>query len=292
MQSTADILRDMAPVLAFFSFWLGACIASFLNVVIWRVPRDESIVSPPSHCPKCGASIKWWQNIPILSWLALRGKCANCRAPISPRYIIVELIGGCLFLAAFFRYNPVEPFAWMPMTAALLVAWVWIALMIVGTFIDFDHQLLPDFVTVGGMVLGVCHGVLKCVFAYSACGWSLSVLSPLVFSLLGLALGFGLLWTIRFLGSKAFKREAMGMGDVFLMGAVGALYGPVSVLVTLMLSSLFGSVFGVVLILLSKTKLGGFTPIPYGPYICMGCLSWMFYGQQLVDWYLHLVVPS
>jgi len=291
MPSAADILRDLAPLLAFFAFWLGACIASFLNVVIWRVPRGESIVSPPSHCPKCGASIKWWQNVPILSWLALRGKCANCRAPISPRYIIVEAIGGCLFLAAFFRYNPVSPYVWAPMAAALLVAWIWIALMIVGTFIDFDHQLLPDFVTVGGMVLGVCYGALKCWFAYSACGWSPSVLSPLVFSLLGLALGFGLLWTIRFLGSKAFGREAMGMGDVFLMGAVGALFGPVSVLVTLILSSLFGSIVGVALILLSKTKIGRFTAIPYGPYICMGCLTWMFCGQQLVDWYVHLLAP-
>ena len=85
---------DLKFILAFFSFWLGACIASFLNVVIWRVPRGESIVSPPSHCPKCNAPIKWWQNIPILSWLALRGKCANCRAAISPRYIGVELLGG------------------------------------------------------------------------------------------------------------------------------------------------------------------------------------------------------
>jgi len=291
MQSTADILRDMEPVLAFFAFWLGACVASFLNVVIWRVPRGESIVSPPSHCPKCGASIKWWQNVPIISWLALRGKCADCHAPISPRYITVEAIGGCLFLAAFFRYNPVSPHVWAPMTAALLVAWIWIALMIVGAFIDFDHQLLPDFVTVGGMVLGVCYGVLKCWLAYSACGWRLSVLSPLVFSLLGLALGFGLLWIIRFLGTKAFGREAMGMGDVFLMGAVGALFGPVSVLVTLILSSLFGSIVGVALILLSKTKFGSFTAIPYGPYICMGCLAWMFYGPQLVSWYLHLVTP-
>ena len=114
-------------------------------------------------------------------------------------------------------------------------------------------------------------------------------LTPLFWSLAGLVFGFGLLWLVRWLGSKAFKREAMGMGDVFLMGAVGALFGPVAVLVTLILSSVFGSVVGIVLIILSKTKLGGFTPIPYGPYICMGCLAWMFYGQQLVDWYLCLV---
>ena len=96
--------RELALILEFFSFWLGACIGSFLNVVIWRVPRGESIARPPSHCPKCGSPIKWWQNLPILSWLALRGRCANCRAPISPRYIVVETIGGLLFLGGLFLF--------------------------------------------------------------------------------------------------------------------------------------------------------------------------------------------
>ena len=280
---------DLKFILAFFSFWLGACIASFLNVVIWRVPRGESIVSPPSHCPKCNAPIKWWQNIPILSWLALRGKCANCRAAISPRYIGVELLGGLLFLAAFVKYCPIDPFYWSPAVVALLVAWIWIALMIVGSFIDFDHQLLPDFVTVGGMVLGVAWALVKAMFAYVGVGWGSGVFMPVASSILGLVFGFGLLWLVRWLGSKAFRREAMGMGDVFLMGAVGALFGPVAVVFTLILSSVFGSVFGVALILLSKAKLGRLVAIPYGPYICMGCLAWMFWGPQLVHWYLSLM---
>ena len=292
MNQNANILKDLAPILAFFSFWLGACIASFLNVVIWRAPRGESIVSPPSHCPKCNSPIKWYQNIPILSWLALRGKCANCKAPISPRYIFVEALGGLLFLAAFlWLWLPTVPL-WFAVTH-VVVMWIWIALMIAGSFIDFDHQLLPDFTTVGGMILGVAESLVSTCFNFvygdgvQASTWL--KLTPLFWSLAGLVFGFGLLWLVRWLGSKAFKREAMGMGDVFLMGAVGALFGPVAVLVTLILSSVFGSVVGIVLIILSKTKLGGFTPIPYGPYICMGCLAWMFYGQQLVDWYLCLV---
>ena len=256
-------------IIGFFSFWLGACIASFLNVVIWRVPRGESIVSPPSHCPKCDAPIRWWQNIPILSWLALRGKCAKCRAPISPRYILVELLGGVLFLAAFWKFG-----VWAP------VFWIWISLMIVGSFIDFDHQLLPDFVTVGGMVLGVALGVVD------SC--RLQAFAPVLWSLGGLAFGFGLLWLVRFLGSVAFKREAMGLGDVFLMGAVGAICGPVAVLVTLILSSVFGSFVGVGMILLNKARLGKMVEIPYGPYICMGCLAWMFYGEELVRLYVNL----
>ena len=294
MNQNANIFKDLVPILAFFSFWLGACIASFLNVVIWRAPRGESIVSPPSHCPKCNTPIKWYQNIPILSWLALRGKCANCKAPISPRYIFVEALGGCLFLAAFlWLWLPTAPL-WFAVTH-VVVMWIWIALMIAGAFIDFDHQLLPDFTTVGGMVLGVAESLVATSFNFvygdgvQASTWL--KFTPLFWSLSGLVFGFGLLWLVRWLGSIAFKREAMGMGDVFLMGAVGALFGPVAVLVTLILSSVFGSIIGIVLILLSKTKLGGFTPIPYGPYICMGCLAWMFYGPQLVDWYVHLVTP-
>ena len=127
--------RGLINILSVFSFWMGACIASFLNVVIWRVPRDESIVSPPSHCPKCNTPLKWYQNLPIIAWLALRGKCAHCKAPIAPRYILIEILGGILFLAAFWRYGYFAP-----------LAWIWISLMIVGSFIDYDLQLLPDFV--------------------------------------------------------------------------------------------------------------------------------------------------
>jgi leader peptidase (prepilin peptidase)/N-methyltransferase len=289
--------RGLLYILSFFSFWLGACIASFLNVVIWRVPRGESIVTPPSHCPKCGSSIRWWQNIPILSWLALRGKCANCRAPISPRYILVEMLGGVLFLAAFLLVV-LRGAGWFSVldcgvagdAAAVLVLWIWISLMIAGSFIDFDHQLLPDFTTVGGMVLGLAFSLVQAAWLACAAGgrgrdaaWI-----PFAWSLAGLVFGFGLLWLVRWIGSKAFRREAMGMGDVFLMGAVGALFGPIAVLVTLILSSVFGSVVGIGMILLSKTKLGKFVAIPYGPYICMGCLAWMFRGPEMIDWYLHL----
>ena len=279
-------------VLAFFSFALGACVASFLNVVVWRVPRGESIVSPPSHCPRCNAPIKWWQNIPIVSWLALRGKCANCRAPISPRYIFVEALGGCLFLAAFLWLWLPEVPLWVSVMH-LLVMWTWIALMIAGAFIDFDHQLLPDFTTVGGMALGVAESLaLVCFNLVHGDGAGASMwlrLYPFLFSIGGLVFGFGLLWLIRYVGSRAFKREAMGMGDVFLMGAVGALFGPVAVLFTLVMSSIVGSVAGLSMLAMSKTRLGRFVEIPYGPYICLGCLAWMFAGPEIVGWYIRLL---
>ena len=283
-------MDGLTIIVGFFSFWLGACIASFLNVVIWRVPRGESIVRPPSHCPRCNAAIKWHQNIPILSWLALRGRCANCREPISPRYVIVELLGGVLFLAAFLHIIAEGNRTYVPCGINVILWWTWISLMIVGSLIDYDHKLLPDFVTVGGMLLGVAYWTLVSLsFNNFAMEFSnLKMYVPLAWSLAGLVFGFGLLWLVRFLGSKAFRREAMGMGDVFLMGAVGALFGPVAVVVTLILSSVLGSVVGVALIALSKTKLGRFTEIPYGPYICLGCLGWMFCGRQLVEWYVNL----
>ena len=287
------MMKDLVIILSFFAFWMGACIASFLNVVIWRVPRGESIVSPPSHCPKCNAPIKWYQNLPIVAWLALRGKCANCKAPISPRYILIEALGGCLFLAVFLHYFVYigAPLVDVTTWIMVLVYWIWISLMVVGSMIDYDLQLLPDFVTVGGMILGlVANGFFLLVYWPLIVGttgflWKDFLLQPV----LGLVFGFGLLWFIRWLGGVAFKREAMGMGDVFLMGAVGALFGPVAVLVTLILSSVVGSVVGLGMVALQKTRLGGFAAIPYGPYICLGCLIWMFRGPELVNWYVSLL---
>ncbi|MGN0832059.1 MAG: prepilin peptidase [Kiritimatiellia bacterium] len=291
----------LTTVFEVFSFCAGACIASFLNVVIWRVPRGESIVLPGSHCPKCGAAIRWYQNVPIVSWLALRGRCAACREPISPRYVLIELLGGALFLAAFLKlWTPQAPL-WVSVTH-LVVLWTWIALMIVGSMIDFDHRLLPDFVTVGGMALGLAANAFSSCAAYallpaaealrSAAILGLDVprfLHPVTSSVAGLGLGLGLLWTVRYLGSKAFGREAMGMGDVFLMGAVGALFGPLAVLATLILASLSGSAVGLGLMALARTRFGRFAEIPFGPCICLGCLVWMFCGRELVGWYVNLL---
>ncbi len=275
MSATPEtIVRTVA---AAWSFFLGATIASFLNVVIWRVPRGESIVRPGSHCPKCASPIRWYQNIPVLSWLLLRGRCASCAKPISPRYPLVEFLGGALFVAAFFRYSYAAP-----------AMWVWISLMIVGSFIDLDHCLLPDFVTIGGMV----YGVVLSFASYALVGFGVVgresvwfVPSPAM-SLLGLAAGAGVLWIIGLVGSKIAKREAMGMGDVLLLGAIGAIFGPVAALFSLIVSSLAGSVAGLIAMALSKAKRVRYRMIPYGPYICIGCLAWMFAGEETVSAYL------
>lgn len=273
------------------SFALGAVISSFLNVVVWRVPRGESVVSPPSHCPKCSARIRWYQNIPVVSYLALRGRCANCAEIISPRYILVEFLGGALFLSYFLRIYLSGLPVWVSL-AYLAAGWAWISLMICGSLIDFDHKLLPDFVTVGGMVLGVLLSAVVTLLNFPSFTEGVSLVvkfRPLLYSVAGLCVGFGLLGFVRMAGSFAFKREAMGMGDVFLMGAVGALFGPVAVVFTLVLSSLFGSVAGLSLVALSKTKFGRYLEIPYGPFICLGCLVWMFAGPRLVGMYMRLL---
>lgn len=261
-------------ILEVFSFCLGAVVASFLNVVIYRVPNGMSIVKPASHCPKCKTPIKWYHNIPIFAWLYLRGKCAYCKAPFSPRYALVELLGGIVFLMAFEEFGADYAFT-------LPFVWIWLSLMIVGTFIDFDHKLIPDFVTVGGMLLGIIMGGLASLFTYDSY-WILS-------SLAGMGLGFGLFWIIRFIGGIVFKREAMGLGDVFLMGAVGAMTGWRGVVTTLMISSISGSIVGLGLIGLNKAKIGKFIEIPFGPYICFGCFVYIFWGGALVDWYLKLL---
>ncbi len=276
---------------ASFAFALGCCIASFLNVCIWRLPRDESVVWPPSHCPKCNARIRWYQNIPVLSWLALRGRCANCHEPISVRYTVVELLGGILFLFSalqwmngfFLRVSP--PLGMLPLAdvRAVPVYWLVFSGLILGSFIDLEHFYLPDRVTIGGMLLGV-----PLSFAVPELQGETRRLTALYWSLGGLAAGFFGLWALSWGASKALKKEAMGFGDVKLLGAIGAFFGPVAVLFTVIVSSFVGAFVGGLLILRGKAKLGGFTAVPYGPFLAIGTVVWMFWGPRIVNWYLRL----
>ena len=280
-------------VFACFAFVMGAFIASFMNVCIWRIPRNESVVSPPSHCPNCNAPIRWYQNIPILSWCCLRGKCANCHKPISVRYPIVELLGGILFLMAYFQWGipfffrgDVALYGLQPLRSlwAVPVFWVVFAGLILGSFVDLAEQWIPDRVTIGGMILGVPLSVLVPELQ----GEQMR-LHALYWSLGGLFFGFGFLWLVGFVFSKIVKKDALGFGDVKLIGAVGAFFGPGAVLFTIIVSSFVGAVVGVVLMLRGKAKLGGFTAVPYGPFLALGVIAWMFWGPGIVGWYLRLL---
>ena len=257
-------------IVSAFVFLAGLCIGSFLNVCIWRIPRDESIVWPGSHCPACNHAIAAWDNLPLLSWLLLNGKCRHCKAPISPRYFVVELLAGALFAALWLVHG------WTLQTPVYML---FSGALILGTFVDFDHLILPDRVTLGGMAAG-----LALSFLFPALQGQAARLPALIQSALGLALGYGLLWLVGTLGRLILKREAMGMGDVKLLGAIGACLGWQAVLFTIFVSSLSGTALGLALIAAGKKELQ--SKIPYGPHIALGAVLWMLCGPACIDLYL------
>ena len=300
-----DILAFFTPFVVLF----GACIGSFLSVCIYRIPRDESIVRPRSHCPSCGKLIPWYFHIPVLSWLMLGGKCHYCKSRISPRYLILEVFTALLFTVVWLQVfagltipedlgrawlthgnDLLAPPCWRygltPLLHPALLPVYWLVLwgLILGTFVDLEHYILPDRVTIGGMVAGVVLSPLVPELHFTA-SWSTALLR----SVLGLAVGFGGLWLIAILGELAFKKEAMGFGDVKLMGAIGAFFGWKAVLFVLLSASLFGSIVGVGLIALGKRQLQG--RIPFGPFLALGTLLWMFWGRALVSAYMRFLLP-
>ena len=281
---TEQDIRFYTLLFAFFSTLFGACVGSFLNVCIYRIPRDESVVTPRSHCPHCNALIPWHLNIPVVSWLCLRGKCASCKGPISFRYALVELLAAMLFLAVFMKWAAPAAMHMLPIAHPLVIPVYWLLLagLILGTFVDFEHFIIPDSVTIGGMVAGPILSALVPALHGKAIWWE-----GLTTSLIGLAVGFGLLNAVAWIGTKAFKKEAMGFGDVKLMGAIGAFLGWKAVLFTVFVSSLLGSVSGLLLIAFGGVKLQ--SRIPFGPYISAAALIWVFWGPALFEMYVKLM---
>lgn len=281
---TGDEVTFYFALFAVFSACFGACVGSFLNVCIYRMPREESVVRPRSHCPHCGVLIPWYLNIPVLSWIFLRGRCASCKGPIAMRYMLVELLTATLFLAVYMKWTIPDALHLLPIShpAMIPVYWLFIAGLILGTFIDFDHYILPDSVTIGGMVVGPLLSAALPVLHGREMWWQ-----GLAMSGVGLAAGFGLLLAVSVLGEKAFKKEAMGFGDVKLMGAIGAFMGWEAVLFTVFAASFLGSAVGLALIATRNAKLQ--SRLPFGPYLSMGAVLWMFYGPALVTAYMRLM---
>lgn len=249
---------------AIFAFIFGAVVGSFLNVCICRMPKDESVVSPPSHCPVCNYQIRWYDNIPIVSYLFLRGKCRGCHTGISIQYPLVELINGLLTLALFLRFGP---------TLAFAVLFLFCSALVVITFIDLEHQIIPDEISLSGIVVGFI-----CSFFITGHGW--------INSLLGILLGGGFLWLVAYGYQLATGRDGMGGGDIKLLAMMGAFLGWKAVLFIIFASSLLGSVIGVSIMLLQK-KDSKFA-IPFGPYLALGAVLYIFYGRQVILWYLRL----
>jgi leader peptidase (prepilin peptidase) / N-methyltransferase len=265
-------LQDWKEALTPLVFIYGAVLGSFLNVCIWRIPRNESVVHPRSRCPGCGTMIAWFDNIPILSWLALRARCRRCGMRISARYPAVELLTALLFAAIWGRFG---------FDGRTPVYWLAAAGLVLGTFVDLDHFILPDRVTWGGIIAGLALSPL--VPALHGADTPLRGLSA---AAIGAAAGFGLLWLVAKIGERTFKKEAMGFGDVKLMGAVGAVLGWPAVLFTIFVSSLTGALTGLTLIALRKHEWQ--SRIPFGPFIALAAMLWILGGSDwtaaYIDW--------
>ncbi len=245
-------------------FFIGSMIGSFLNVCIVRLPLEKSVVFPGSHCTSCQASVKWFDNVPLISWLLLRGKCRQCGAKISFRYWLVELLTGLIFLG-FYQYYGLQ---WL-----LLPYLVMVSGFIVATFVDFEYRIIPDEVSIGGIIAGV---VLS-LFVPQMHG----VTSPFLgvgLSLLGVLIGGGSIYVMGMIGDFIFKKETMGGGDVKLLGMIGAFLGWKLAILTFFIAPFFGAIYGIIEKIRTKDSM-----IAYGPFIIMGALVSLFWGYPIID---------
>ncbi len=258
---------DPNSLVGVFIFMAGAMTGSFLNVCIVRLPLEKSIVFPGSHCVACRTPIQWYDNIPLISWLLLGGCCRACKAKISFRYWIVELLTGVAFFL-FYRHFGLQTILWPYL--------VMVSGFIVATFVDFEHRIIPDEVSIGGMIAGVVFSLFVPQLH--------NVHSPFLgvgYSLLGLLVGGGSIYLMGVIGDAVFKKETMGGGDVKLMGMVGAFMGWKMALLTFFLAPFFGAVYGIIEKIRTKDS-----TIAYGPFLIMGALVSLFWGDRIIDFIL------
>jgi leader peptidase (prepilin peptidase)/N-methyltransferase len=269
-----------------YMFALGAVIGSFLNVCIARLPEGMSLVRPGSRCPLCETPIRWYDNIPLVSYLVLQGKCRRCDAPISWRYPAVELLTAILFLMLMQRFTN---------AVALAVYIAFACALVVISFIDLKHYIIPNEISVPGIVIGLVLSLIPARIA----GGELVLPSSLFFlsgdapnfvgsflnSLIGCLIGAGILWLTGIFSLVVFKKEGMGFGDVKLLGMVGAFLGWKLALMTIMIGSALGAVVGITLIFLRLKRRTDY--IPFGPYLALGALLSLLYGEAILRLYLE-----
>ena len=276
----------MPPLLVAITLLLGLVVGSFLNVCILRIPARESIAFPASHCPKCGTPIKPYDNIPVLSWLVLRGHCRSCKAPISPMYPVVEFLAGALFVACLYAFGPaLAALKWAVFSAVLLVLAV----------TDIRERILPDRVNLTGAVLGLAFSGVVSVgdgtalwvsqhwFAYPPPGRVLSVCD----AVLGAAAGAGVLWLFAEGYFRLRGHEGMGLGDVKMMGMAGTFLGVKAVLLTIMTGAVLGSIIGLAFMLVRRKESD--YELPFGLFLAAGALLAVFFGPPLIVWYMSRI---
>ncbi|MGA1865241.1 MAG: prepilin peptidase, partial [bacterium] len=245
---------------------MGLIIGSFLNVCICRIPRGESIVLPASRCPKCRIPLKFYDNIPVISYIFLRGHCRGCGEKISMQYPVVEFLTCVLFLAVGWRFGPSWP---------LIPYLVFTSSLIIIAFIDIEHLIIPDIISLPGILSGLLISFLP----------FMSV-RPLD-SLIGIFAWGGCFWLIAIIGKWIWKRDAMGGGDIKLIAMIAAFLGWRGGLVTVFWASLIGSIWGGFLMLIKKK--GRKDLIPFGPFLCLGALISLLYGPEMIQWYKNLL---
>jgi leader peptidase (prepilin peptidase)/N-methyltransferase len=265
--------HDKLPPMSLLAVALGALIGSFLNVVIHRYPREESVVFPPSHCPHCNTNIKPWDNVPIVAWLWLRGRCRACRAPITARYPLVELANALFYLAIFQRTG--LSIAFVPLAAL-------VSMTIVLIYIDLDIQILPDVIDLPGIAIGLFMGWMQLGALYPDLMLSTSLLD----SVIGALMGAGILLAIAMAYKLLRKIEGMGLGDVKMIAMLGAILGWEPLLPLLVVASVAGALVGAIVAVRSKE--GMQVALPFGVFLGLAFLVVLFFGTTLWDSWLSL----
>jgi len=260
-------------------FLFGIVIGSFLNVCIYRLPLEGlSILKPGSFCPGCKTPIRWYQNIPLFSFLILRGKCAKCSSRIPWRYPLVELLTGALFVfSAYWYLAPFDDLADIERMVRFIVAVYLISILIVATFIDIEFRIIPDELTISGVILALLVSAFF-PFLHKAIFPSLSApINGLIGSLAGIVVGGGVIYLVRVFGKLVFRKEAMGFGDVKLMAFLGGFLGWEATLYIFLAACFIGSIIGIILYFVTKDHY-----IAFGPYIALAALIVMFFKSQIV----------
>ena len=249
-----------------FIFILGLCIGSFLNVCIYRLPASKSIVHPRSMCSNCGTLIASYDNIPILSYLWLKGRCRHCRTKISLRYPMVELLGGLFALGTYLKFG---------LTIEALIYYLFFTALMVVTFIDLDHRIIPDIITLPGIPLCFAASFALPAITYKE-------------ALLGILSGGGSLFLVAWTYSLIMKKEGMGGGDIKLLAMMGAMIGWKGVLFTIFIASLVGTLAGMAVMLQSRKGIK--LAVPFGPFLSIGSITYIFFGTPLIAWYFNLLI--
>lgn len=247
-----------------FVFLFGLCIGSFLNVCIYRIPISKSIVHPPSACPQCGYQIQFYDNIPVFSYLLLGGRCRQCRASISIRYPLIEILSGLAALSVYFKFG---------LTAQAPVYYLFIAVLLVITLIDIDHRIIPNVISLPGIPVFFAASFATPAVTY-------------IDSLLGILAGGGSLFLVAWGYNLITKKEGMGGGDIKLLAMIGALLGWKGVFFTIFVSSAVGTLVGLGVMIYTRSNMK--LAVPFGPFLSIGAVSYIFFGPALIYWYLNL----